>query len=337
MKIFVTGGAGFIGSNFIHYILDRYDDVEIVNFDNLTYAGNLKNLSDLEGEGRYSFIKGDISSLSDVEGCLDNNVDVVVNFAAESHVDRSIDNPSPFIRTNVMGTGVLLTVSKERKVSLFIQVSTDEVYGSLGKTGSFREDTPLSPNSPYSASKASSDLIARSYFVTYRFPVIITRCSNNYGPYQFPEKLIPLFITNATEDRPLPLYGDGKNVRDWIYVEDHCAALDRVIQKGSPGEVYNIGGECERSNLEITHSVLEILGKGEELIRFVDDRPGHDRRYAMDIGKISRELGYRPGTDFDEGLVKTVRWYRENEEWWRSIKNGEYIQYYQKIYGKRLS
>ncbi len=337
MKIFVTGGAGFIGSNFIHYMLQRHDDVEIVNFDSLTYAGNLENLSDLEEERRYSFIKGDISSLSDVGESLDESVDVVVNFAAESHVDRSIEDPSPFLRTNVLGTGVLLKVARERGVSLFVQVSTDEVYGSLGKSGYFREDTPLTPNSPYSASKASSDLIARSYFVTYRLPVIITRCSNNYGPYQFPEKLIPLFITNAFEDRPLPLYGDGAHVRDWIYVEDHCAALDLLIREGSPGEVYNIGGECEKSNLEITRALLSIMGKGEELIRFVDDRPGHDRRYAMDIGKISRECGFRPGTDFEEGLEKTVNWYREHEGWWRSIKNGEYIQYYKKIYGKRLS
>ncbi|RMG57242.1 MAG: dTDP-glucose 4,6-dehydratase [Deltaproteobacteria bacterium] len=336
MKIFVAGGAGFIGSNFIRYMLSRYDDVSILNFDALTYAGNLENLRGLEGEERYRFVRGDIASQEDVTSALTGEFDVVVNFAAESHVDRSIDDPAPFIRTNVLGTGILLSVAKERGVPLFVQISTDEVYGSLGPEGYFTEETPLAPNSPYSASKAGADLIARSYFKTFGYPVIITRCSNNYGPYQFPEKLIPLFITNALEDKPLPLYGDGMNVRDWIYVEDHCEAIDLVIRKGKPGEVYNIGGECEKTNLEITETILELLGKPRSLIRFVEDRPGHDRRYAMDISKIRKELGFEPKTPFREGMEKTVQWYKENEEWWRNVKSGEYLRYYQKVYGKRL-
>ncbi len=337
MKIFVAGGAGFIGSNFIRYMLSKYDDVEILNFDKLTYAGNLENLRDVENDSRYSFVRGDISELVDVREHLTDEFDVVVNFAAESHVDRSIHDPVPFLRTNVLGTGILLSVARERNIPLFVQISTDEVYGSLGPEGLFTEKTPLAPNSPYSASKASADLVARSYFKTFGYPVIITRCSNNYGPYQFPEKLIPLFITNALEDKPLPLYGDGLNVRDWIYVDDHSEAIDLVMRKGKPGEVYNIGGECEKTNLEITETILELLGKPRSLIRFVEDRPGHDRRYAMDISKIREELGFEPKTPFIEGMKKTVEWYKDNEQWWRNVKSGEYLLYYEKVYGKRLS
>jgi len=318
-------------------MLSKYDDVEILNFDKLTYAGNLENLRDVENDSRYSFVRGDISELVDVREHLTDEFDVVVNFAAESHVDRSIHDPVPFLRTNVLGTGILLSVARERNIPLFVQISTDEVYGSLGPEGLFTEKTPLAPNSPYSASKASADLVARSYFKTFGYPVIITRCSNNYGPYQFPEKLIPLFITNALEDKPLPLYGDGLNVRDWIYVDDHSEAIDLVMRKGKPGEVYNIGGECEKTNLEITETILELLGKPRSLIRFVEDRPGHDRRYAMDISKIREELGFEPKTPFIEGMKKTVEWYKDNEQWWRNVKSGEYLLYYEKVYGKRLS
>jgi dTDP-glucose 4,6-dehydratase len=336
MKIFVAGGAGFIGSNFIRFMLNKYSEVSIHNYDSLTYAGNLENLEGLEDNERYSFTKGDISRDDELVESLHEGFDVVVNFAAESHVDRSIEDPASFVRTNVLGTGILLNRCKDRKIPLFVQISTDEVYGTLGETGYFKEDTPLSPNSPYSASKCGADMIALSYFRTFEYPVIITRCSNNYGPYQFPEKLIPLFITNALENEQLPLYGDGMNVRDWIYVEDHCDAIDRVIRRGRPGEVYNIGGECEKTNLEITHQLLDLLGKSRELIRFVSDRPGHDWRYAMDIGKIESELGFSPLTSFSSGLEKTVKWYKENERWWRNVKSGEYIQYYKKVYGERL-
>jgi dTDP-glucose 4,6-dehydratase len=336
MHIFVAGGAGFIGTNFIKYVLGKYEKVSIINFDDLTYAGNLQNLIDVEDDSRYTFIKGDIADIQTVDANLSEKVDVVVNFAAESHVDRSIEEPTLFARTNVLGTGVLLHVARNKKVPLFVQISTDEVYGSLGKDGYFTERTPLAPNSPYAASKASADLLARSFFKTYDYPVIITRCSNNFGPYQFPEKLIPLFITNALEDKPLPLYGDGQNIRDWIHVTDHCEAIDMVMRNGTPGEVYNIGGEQEKANIEITQSILDILGKPRSLIKFVEDRPGHDRRYAVDISKVKRELGFAPRTDFNEALKSTVQWYRENHPWWRNVKSGEYIQYYQKIYGKKL-
>lgn len=336
MNIFVAGGAGFIGANFIKYMLGKYHSVNIYNFDHLTYAGNLQSLQDVEDDTRYTFVKGDITKLEEVDAHLLKMTDVVVNFAAESHVDRSIEDPALFTRTNVLGTSILLHVARVKNIPLFLQVSTDEVYGSLGPKGYFREDTPLAPNSPYAASKAAGDLIARSFFKTFNLRVIITRCSNNFGPYQFPEKLIPLFITNAMEDEPLPIYGDGLNVRDWIYVNDHCEALDLAIRKGAPGEVYNIGGEMEKTNIDITKCILELLGKPESLMRFVTDRPGHDRRYAMDISKARKDLGFTPGTDFMKGLEDTVRWYRDNEAWWRNVKSGEYTQYYQKIYGERL-
>ncbi len=336
MNIFVAGGAGFIGTNFIRYMLTRYQDVSITNFDYLTYAGNLRNLVDIESDSRYSFVRGDIADIGTVDENLSEKVDVVVNFAAESHVDRSIEDPTLFARTNVLGTGVLLHVARSKKIPRFVQISTDEVYGSLGKAGYFTESTPLAPNSPYAASKASADLIARAFFKTYGYQIIITRCSNNYGPYQFPEKLIPLFITNALEDKPLPLYGDGLNIRDWIYVTDHCEAIDMVVRDGVPGEVYNIGGEEEKANIDITRSILDLLGKPQSLIKYVADRPGHDRRYAMDISKINKELGFTPKTNFNDGLRSTIAWYRENDSWWREVKSGEYIQYYQKIYGKKL-
>lgn len=336
MRIFAAGGAGFIGSNFIHYMLGNHEDVSILNFDNLTYAGNLQNLTGVEEDPRYSFVKGDVSNVDAVDESLSKQFDVVINFAAESHVDRSIEEPTLFARTNVLGTTVLLHIARNKKIPLFLQISTDEVYGSLGKEGYFSEDTPLAPNSPYAASKASGDLVVRSFYKTYKYPVIVTRCSNNFGPYQFPEKLIPLFITNALEDKPLPLYGDGLNIRDWIHVTDHCEAIDMIIRNGIPGEVYNIGGEQERSNIEITRLILEILGKPQSLIRFVEDRLGHDRRYAMDISKIRKELGFSPRADFSGALEETVQWYRDNETWWRNVKSGEYIQYYQKIYGKKL-
>jgi dTDP-glucose 4,6-dehydratase len=336
MRIFVAGGAGFIGANFIHYMLRNHEDVSILNFDNLTYAGNLQNLTAVEEDPRYFFVKGDISNVDAVDESLSKHFDVVINFAAESHVDRSIEEPTLFARTNVLGTTVLLHIARSKKIPLFLQISTDEVYGSLGKDGYFTEDTPLAPNSPYAASKASGDLVVRSFYKTYKYPVIVTRCSNNFGPYQFPEKLIPLFITNALEDKPLPLYGDGLNIRDWIHVTDHCEAIDMIIRDGIPGEVYNIGGEQERSNIEITRLILEILGKPQSLIRFVEDRLGHDRRYAMDISKIRKELGFSPRADFFGALEETVQWYRDSETWWRNVKSGEYIQYYQKIYGKKL-
>ncbi len=332
--ILVTGGCGFIGTNFVRRMLERYDHT-IINFDKLTYAGNLENLADCESNDRYIFVRGDIASPADLEKVFARPVDVIVNFAAESHVDRSIMDPDSFIRTNINGTFNLLEMARKYNTRRFVQVSTDEVYGSLGSTGAFREDTPLAPNSPYSASKTSADLIAMAYFKTFGMPVIITRCSNNYGPYQFPEKLIPLIITNALADRELPVYGDGLNVRDWIHVKDHCAAIDLVAHNGRPGNVYNIGASNERTNIEIVKLVLSILGKPESLIRYVTDRPGHDRRYAIDSGKITAELGYRPSVDFAEGMRETVKWYVDNKGWWERIKTGAYLEYYEKMYGNR--
>ncbi len=334
-RIFVTGGCGFIGSNFIHYALAERSDIEIRNFDNLTYAGNLENLADVESDARYSFVKGDIADRRAVEAALEGGFDAVINFAAETHVDRSILDAGDFIRTNVLGTQVLLEAARSAGMVRFVQISTDEVYGSLGATGLFTEETPLAPNSPYSASKAAADLVARSYFRTFGLPVMVTRCSNNFGPYQFPEKLIPLFVTNALAERKLPLYGDGMNVRDWIYVDDHSSAIMAVLEGGRAGEVYNIGGGNERSNVEITRAILGILGKDESLIEFVRDRPGHDRRYAIDSSKIERELGWRPAHTFDDALEATVRWYVEHEDWWRRVRSGEYMEYYQKQYGER--
>jgi len=328
--LLVTGGCGFIGSNFIRYILQKYPHYRVVNLDKLTYAGNPENLSDLKDDPRYTFLKGDIAEREQVREAMEG-VDWVVNFAAESHVDRSIEDPSVFLRTNVMGTYVLLEEAKERGVSLFMQISTDEVYGSLGPTGYFTETTPLHPNSPYAASKASADLLVKAYHRTYGLPTIITRCSNNYGPYQFPEKLIPLMISNALEGKELPLYGDGMNVRDWIYVEDHCRALDLILHQGRVGEVYNIGGGCERTNLEVVRTILDLLGKPHALIRFVKDRPGHDRRYAMDFSKLREELGWSPQVPFEEGIRLTIDWYLSHEDWWRKVKSGEYRLYYERM------
>ncbi len=309
MKLLVTGGAGFIGSNFIHYMLEEQKDVQILNFDCLSYAGNLANLSQLSSHPRYTFMRGDITSVQDVERCMSQGIDAVINFAAETHVDRSILDSTVFVRTNIEGTHLLLEVCRRRKVTRFIQVSTDEVYGSLGKTGKFTEESPLAPNSPYAASKAAADLLIRAYHKTYGMDVMVTRCSNNYGPYQFPEKLLPLMILNALENKPLPVYGDGLHRRDWIHVKDHCRALHCVLREGRPGRVYNIGSDQERQNLEMVQQILALLEKSPELIQFVKDRPGHDRRYAIDATRLRRELGWKPQIPLSEGLAQTVRWY----------------------------
>jgi dTDP-glucose 4,6-dehydratase len=336
MTILVTGAAGFIGSNFVRYMLAKHSDYRVVCFDKLTYAGNLENLDGLAGDPRFAFERGDICDSSRVRTCLSRyEVDVIVNFAAESHVDRSILGAAEFVQTNIVGTSVLLDAAKEIKVRRFVQVSTDEVYGSLGPSGLFTEQTPLHPNSPYSASKASADLLALAYQHTFGVPIVITRCSNNYGPYQFPEKLIPLMIANALGGKPLPVYGDGLNVRDWLHVTDHCSAIDAVLHHGTLGEVYNIGGNNEKPNLEIVRLVLEHLGKPESLIAFVKDRPGHDRRYAIDSSKIQRELGWSPIYTFERGIAETIDWYVGNEPWWRRIISGEYQKYYEKMYGGR--
>jgi dTDP-glucose 4,6-dehydratase len=352
--ILVTGGAGFIGSNFIRYILSRYSEYGIINFDNLTYAGNLNNLVDVEGDSRYRFIRGDISNRTEVNNLFSkNSIDIVVNFAAESHVDRSIEDPTKFISTNILGTAFLLEASKNHWVTdpdgdnpisfrrgvKFLQVSTDEVYGSLGSNGKFNERMDLKPNSPYSASKASADLITRSYFKTFGLPVNITRCSNNYGPFQFPEKLIPLMINNCMNDQPLPVYGDGMQIRDWLHVMDHCSAIDKVIHNGKTGEVYNIGGNNEKANIEIVKIIIEHLGKSESLIKYVTDRLGHDRRYAIDNEKITTELGWSPTYTFEKGMQDTITWYLENKKWISEITSGDYKKYYDRMYGemKKLS
>ncbi|MDZ7288502.1 MAG: dTDP-glucose 4,6-dehydratase [candidate division KSB1 bacterium] len=328
-KFLVTGGAGFIGSNYIHYLLRQREEVEIINLDKLTYAGNLDNLRDIEKDPRYRFVHGDICDARLVNQLM-ADVEVVVNFAAESHVDRSIGAPDDFIRTDIFGAFVLLEAARQHKIRKFIQISTDEVYGSI-LTGSFKETDPLMPSSPYSASKAGADRLAYSYFVTYGLPVIITRGSNNFGPYQYPEKLIPLFVTNALENKPLPIYGDGKNVRDWIYVEDHCDAIDFLLEHGRDGEVYNIGGANERTNLEITEMILATLKKPKSLMTFVADRLGHDRRYSLDTSKLST-LGWKPKHDFTSALKFTVDWYVKNRWWWEKIKSGEYLEFYKKHY-----
>ncbi|MCX5910163.1 MAG: dTDP-glucose 4,6-dehydratase [Deltaproteobacteria bacterium] len=341
MKILVTGGAGFIGSNFIHFLLHLTatgkGDYSIINLDQLTYAGNLENLADLPLPDRYQFVKGSITDGKLVEEILGNGVEALINFAAESHVDRSIYDPGVFIQTNVVGVQVLLQGALRQGLKKFIQVSTDEVYGSLAPhEPPFREDTSLAPNSPYAASKAAADLLVRSYFKTYGLPAIVTRCSNNYGPYQFPEKLIPLIITNAEENKPLPVYGDGRNVRDWIHVEDHCRALEMVLDKGKPGEIYNIGGDGEKANIEIIETILKVLQKPKSLIQYVVDRPGHDRRYAIDFAKIKKEIGWFPSMPLADGLERTVQWYRANREWWQRIKTGAYQDFYRKNYSERL-
>ena len=317
-RIMVTGGCGFIGCNFVRHGLGTYPDEEGGNLDALTYAGSLENLRDVEKDPRYTFMKGDVCDPAAVNSAMEG-ADAVVHFAAESHVDRSIEHPSVFVMTNVVGTQVLLDAAMKHKPGIFVQISTDEVYGSLGPTGYFTETTPLSPNSPYSASKAGADLLALAYQHTFGLPVVVTRCSNNYGPYQFPEKLIPLFIRNAMADRPVPLYGDGQNVRDWLHVMDHCRAVDAVMRKGRPGEAYNIGGNNERRNIEITKLILKELGKPESLISYVQDRLGHDRRYAIDSSKLQKELGWSPAYGFETGIKDTIKWYRENTEWCRKV------------------
>jgi dTDP-glucose 4,6-dehydratase len=336
VALLVTGGCGFIGTNFIRYFHETHPGQKLVNLDKLTYAGNLGNLSDIESEPFYTFVRGDICDRATVDRVLgDHGIDRVVNFAAETHVDRSITGPAVFMETNAGGTNVLLDSARENGVKRFVQVSTDEVYGSLGAAGKFTESTPLHPNSPYAASKAAGDLLAQAYHHTYGLPVLITRCSNNYGPYQFPEKLLPLMISNALAGRKLPVYGDGANVRDWIHVRDHCEAVAAVLEKGTPGEVYNIGGGNEWKNIDLVKLLLKKLGKPESLITFVRDRPGHDRRYAIDSGKISQELKWKPEISFDEGLGRTVEWYLAHEDWRRSVETGEYKEYYRKMYDER--
>lgn len=347
----ITGGAGFIGSNFVHYMLKKYDDIKIINVDSLTYAGNLENLKSIENNKNYSFVHADICDKEAITKIFEeNNVDYVVNFAAESHVDRSIKMPEVFVNTNVKGTVNLLNIAKEfwtvgddkyKKGCKFLQVSTDEVYGSLGKDGYFMETTPLNPHSPYSASKASADMLVKAYFDTFKFPINITRCSNNYGPYQFPEKLIPLIINNALNHKALPVYGDGLNIRDWLFVEDHCKAIDMVINNGVLGEVYNVGGHNERTNITIVKTIIEYINKNvdssvnESLIKYVEDRKGHDKRYGIDPEKIKSDLGWYPETPFEVGIKKTIKWYLDNKEWMKNVTSGQYQDYYNKMYGDK--
>ena len=335
-NLLVTGGAGFIGSNFVRYMLHARSDVSVVNFDKLTYAGNLESLQDVAAHPRYRFVRGDICTRNDVEAVFSQfGIDAVIHCAAETHVDRSILESAVFIQTNVLGTQMLLDASKQFGVERFLHVSTDEVYGSLGPAGKFVETSPLHPNSPYAASKASADLLVLAYHHTFGLPVIITRCSNNYGQFQFPEKLIPLMIMNAMHDKPLPVYGDGLHVRDWLHVEDHCAAIDVVLSKGKIGEVYNIGGNNEYKNIDIVKLIIRALGKPESLITFVKDRPGHDRRYAMDASKITRELGWEPAHTFEVGMRETIEWYINNQSWCRHVMTGEYQEYYKMMYEER--
>ncbi len=327
--ILVTGGAGFIGSNFIHYWLRRYPEDKVINLDLLTYAGNLDNLKDIENNSNYKFVHGDICDTNLVDDIV-KEVNLIVHFAAESHVDRSIMNSADFIRSNVEGTRVLLDAARRHNIR-FHHISTDEVFGDLGPNDPlFNESTPYNPRSPYSASKAASDYLVRAYFHTHKLPITISNCSNNYGPYQFPEKLIPLFVTNLIEGKKVPLYGDGQNIRDWLYVEDHCRAIDLIVHKGRIGETYCVGGGTEKTNLEITKAILKLMGASEDMIEYVKDRPGHDRRYAIDFSKIKNELDWEPQVKFEEGLAKTVNWYKENKKWWRRIKSGEYQKYYDK-------
>ena len=337
MAILVTGGAGFIGGNFVHHMVNKYPDYQIVNLDLLTYAGNLETLKPVEDKPNYKFVKGDIADEAFIMDLFEKEkFDVVVNFAAESHVDRSIEDPGIFVQTNVMGTRVLLDASRKFGVKRYHQVSTDEVYGDLPLDRPdlfFTENTPIHTSSPYSASKASADLFVLAYHRTFGTPVTVSRCSNNYGPYHFPEKLIPLMIANVLNDKPLPVYGDGKNVRDWLYVEDHCRAIDLIIRSGRVGEVYNVGGHNEKTNLEVVQLIIAALGKGE--IKFVRDRAGHDRRYAIDPTKIHNELGWLPQTKFEDGIQKTIQWYLDNKSWWENIISGEYQKYYERMYGNR--
>jgi len=338
LQILVTGGCGFIGSNFIRHLLQTDDDAVITNLDALTYAGNPENLADVEPDNRYRFVHGSIADRPFVESVFaENAFDAVVNFAAESHVDRSILDSGPFVQTNIVGTQVLLDAARSAEVERFLQVSTDEVYGSLGAEGQFTEHTPLAPNSPYSASKAAADLLVRSYGHTFDMPVLTTRCSNNYGPFQFPEKLLPLFITNARHDRPLPVYGKGDNVRDWIHVLDHCRGIEAVMRRGRVGEVYNFGGDQEITNIGLTELLLELLGKPKSLIQFVVDRPGHDQRYAIDFSKARHELNWSPQVTFREGLQQTIDWYLAHTDWVERVSSGAYREYYQQQYGSRLN
>ena len=334
-NILVTGGAGFIGSNFIHQLLSLSNDYSIINLDKLTYAGNLNNLIDIESNNRYSFIQGDISNYSDLDLIFSNNkISIVINFAAESHVDRSIHDSSSFIQTNIIGTHNLLTISKKYNIEKYIQISTDEVYGSIEKE-SFTELSGYKPNSPYAASKASSDLLCRSFYKTFNLPVIITRCSNNYGPYQFPEKLIPLVINNAINGIKIPVYGSGLNVRDWIHVNDHCFGIIKVLEEGNSGEVYNFGGDSEKTNIEIIKTILGILEKPYDLVEHIEDRLGHDKRYSIDFTKAEREFNWRPKMDFKEGITQTVNWYLKNSDWLDNVISGEYRKYYELQYGSK--
>ncbi len=339
MKIIVTGGAGFIGGNFVHHMVNKYPDYEIVCLDKLTYAGNLETLDPVRDKKNFKFVKGDIADRKFIFDLFETEKpDIIVNFAAESHVDRSIEDPGIFLQTNVIGTGVLLDACREYGIQRYHQVSTDEVYGDLPLDRPdlfFTETTPLHTSSPYSASKASSDLLVQAYHRTFHIPATISRCSNNYGPYHFPEKLIPLMIANALNDKPLPVYGKGENVRDWLYVEDHCVAIDLILHKGKVGEVYNIGGHNEQTNLDVVKTIIKELGKSEDLIQYVTDRPGHDMRYAIDPTKIRTELGWEPATRFSEGIKRTIKWYLENKQWWENIISGEYQNYYEKMYGNR--
>lgn len=335
--ILVTGGAGFIGANFVRMLTEDRPEDRIINLDALTYAGNLENLKGIEDNANYTFVHGDIVKEADVAKAFDaageSGVSHVVHFAAESHVDRSIKSGLPFVQSNVIGTQVMLDEARRRSVDRFVHVSTDEVYGSLGKTGFFYEDTPLAPNSPYSASKAGSDMLVRAAHHTHGFPTLITRCSNNYGPYQFPEKLIPLMIANAREGKSLPVYGDGMQIRDWLYVRDHCEAILAVMEKGTPGDVYNIGGHNEYPNIDIVKAIIGHLGKDESLIEYVTDRPGHDRRYAIDAAKIDKDLGWKPRYTFEQALPMTIQWYLDNDEWLQSVRSGAYRDYYDAQYG----
>tara|TARA_B100000029_G_scaffold287302_1_gene281019 strand:+ start:2312 stop:3337 length:1026 start_codon:yes stop_codon:yes gene_type:complete len=338
VRLLVTGGCGFIGSNFIRWLLADDPNVTVVNFDKLTYAGNPENLASVSESDRYDFRQGDISDRDSVDEVLKEfSIDSIVNFAAESHVDRSILDSTPFVHTNIGGTQVLIDSARTNGIVRFVQVSTDEVYGSLGDTGEFSEDTPLAPNSPYAASKTAADLLLRAAVHTHGFPGMITRCSNNYGPYQFPEKLIPLFISNALQHQPLPVYGDGTNVRDWIHVDDHCRGIAAVLRSGEPGDIFNFGGRSELSNIGLTRRLLELLDRPETLIRFVPDRPGHDKRYAIDCSRAEKMLGWKPLVSFEEGLKSTVDWYLQNSEWVDRVRSGAYREYYEEQYGDRLA
>ncbi len=321
MKLLITGGLGFIGSNFIRYILKNYPSYKIINLDKLTYSGNLDNLKDVEDNLNYKYVKGDICNINIVNKLV-KEVNTILHFAAETHVDRSIKKPDIFIKTNIIGTYNLLEAARLNGNKRFCHISTDEVFGSLGKEGYFNENTPYAPRSPYSASKASSDMLVRAYFHTYKLPVTITNCSNNYGPYQFPEKLIPLFITNIIENKKIPLYGNGMNIRDWLYVKDHCEAIDILLHKGKIGETYCIGGGCEKTNIEIAKTILDAFGKDESSIEYVEDRKGHDFRYAIDSSKIKKEFGWRPKIKFEKGIKETIKWYKDNEWWWKKLKGG---------------